>query len=251
MARRVEDVALLRHVEHTHADWLRSMTKQDVIKLINASKANDKIGVGNKGHNEAVASYSISRLPFMEQYVNEYDAIGTTIGVNAGAPSNPNSPRGPSAPWVYRPRQPEPKPPDTPRLKGNPSPSNPKPGNKKPPSPPVLAPSTTDDSSDDEDIMPGLIPSTDEDNSDEELRQASDGDVGTKQVINALVQCTKHVMSSEESMMHYSECMQAMEETVANNTDAFSVISHQYDIEGETSSGRLHARAGCAGVPVD
>ena len=41
----------------THADWLRSMTKQDVIKLINASKANDKIGVGNKGHNEAVASY--------------------------------------------------------------------------------------------------------------------------------------------------------------------------------------------------
>ena len=25
-----------------------------------------------------------------------------------------------------------------------------------------------------------------------------------------------------------------MEETVANNTDAFSVISHQYDIEGET-----------------
>ena len=83
----------------THADWLRSMTKQDVIKLINASKANDKIGVGNKGYNEAVASHSISRMPFMEQYVNEYDAIGTTIGVNAGAPSNPNSPRGPNVPW--------------------------------------------------------------------------------------------------------------------------------------------------------
>jgi hypothetical protein len=82
----------------THADWLRSMTKEDVIKLINASKANDKIGVGNKGHNEAVASYSISRLPFMEQYVNEYDAINATIGNNAGAPSNPSSPRGPNAP---------------------------------------------------------------------------------------------------------------------------------------------------------
>ena len=82
----------------THADWLRSMTKQDVIKLINASKANDKIGVGNKGHNEAVASYSISRLPFMEQYVNEYDAIGTTTGVNAGAPSNPN----PRCAWTTR-----------------------------------------------------------------------------------------------------------------------------------------------------
>ena len=212
----------------THADWLRSMTKQDVIKLINASKANDKIGVGNKGHNEAVASYSISRLPFMEQYVNEYDAINATIGNNAGAPSNPSSPRGPNAPWVYRPRQPEPKPPDTPRPKGNPSPSNPKPGNKKPPSAPVLAPTTTDDSSDDEDDMPGLIPS------EEEFRQASDGDVGTKQVISALVQCTKDVMTSEASMMHYSECMQTMEESVANNTDAFSVISHQYDIEGET-----------------
>ena len=44
--------------------------------------------------------------------------------------------------------------------------------------------------------MPGLIPS------DEEFRQASDGDVGTKQVINALVQSTKDVMSSEASMMH-------------------------------------------------
>jgi hypothetical protein len=41
-------------------------------------------------------------------------------------------------------------------------------------------------------------------------------------------------MSSEESMMHYSECMQTMEDSVANNTDAFSVVSHQYDIEGET-----------------
>ena len=40
-----------------------------------------------------------------------------------------------------------------------------------------------------------------------------------KQVINALVQCTKDVMSSEASMMHYSECMQTMEESVANNTD--------------------------------
>ena len=70
----------------THADWLRSMTKEDVIKLINASKANDKIGVGNKGHNEAVASYSISRLPFMEQYVNEYDAINASIGIYAVAP---------------------------------------------------------------------------------------------------------------------------------------------------------------------
>ena len=33
---------------------------------------------------------------------------------------------------------------------------------------------------------------------------------------------------------HYSECMQTMEESIANNTDAFSVISHRYDIEGET-----------------
>jgi hypothetical protein len=38
----------------------------------------------------------------------------------------------------------------------------------------------------DEDVMPGLIPSTVEDISDEEFHQASDGDVGTKQVINAL-----------------------------------------------------------------
>ena len=81
--------------------------------------------------------------------------------------------------------------------------------------------------------MPGLIPSTAEDITDEEFRQASDGDVGTKQVINALVQGTKNVMSSEASMMHYSECMHTMEESVANNTDAFSVISHQYDIEDE------------------
>ena len=70
--------------------------------------------------------------------------------------------------------------------------------------------------------------------SDEEFRQASDGDIGTKQVINALVQGTKNIMSSEASMMHYSECMQTMEESVANNTDPFSVICHQYDIEGET-----------------
>ena len=28
--------------------------------------------------------------------------------------------------------------------------------------------------------------------------------------------------------------MQTMEESVANNTDPFSVICHQYDIEGET-----------------
>ena len=52
-------------------------------------------------------------------------------------------------------------------------------------------------------------------------------------MISALVQCTKNVMTSEASMMHYSECMQTMEESVANNTDAFSVICHQYDIEGE------------------
>ena len=64
---------------------------------------------------------------------------GAPAGVTFGAPSNPSSPRGPWSGWTPTP---EPKPPDTPKPKGNPSPSNPKPGNKKAAPPPSSAPAS-------------------------------------------------------------------------------------------------------------
>ena len=66
----------IKHWSKTlHADWLRSMTMQQAMDLITKSKANNEIGKGNDGYDEAIGSQWFSQMPYLEQYVRELSGI--------------------------------------------------------------------------------------------------------------------------------------------------------------------------------
>ena len=59
-----------------HAKWFKTLTKAEAVNLLDESRRNAEIGVGNKGYDESTGSRVHSLNPFLEQFVLEYDGTG-------------------------------------------------------------------------------------------------------------------------------------------------------------------------------